>query len=352
MKFLVAASSLLCACSLWADQVTLANGDRITGSVLHSDTKTLVVKTDTAGEVTLKWESVAAISSPGPLYVGLSDGQMIVGSVETANGRFNVTTKTSGVVATSKESIQFIRNADEQAKAQAEVDHFRNPRLVDLWVGNLDLGFAASRGNANTETLTLATNAQRATTRDKIAVYYTSIFSSSDFSGGTTQTTANSKRGGVAYNLNLNKKAFVFGSVDMESDQFQDLDLRFTPAGGVGYHAIATMPTQFDLRVGAAANREFFSTGLNRTSAELLVGDDFTHKFSASTHVEQKLDVFTNLSDTGAYRANFDISAVTAIRKWFSWQVTISDRFLSNPVPGRKKNDAIYSTGVRVSFGK
>ena len=144
----------------------------------------------------------------------------------------------------------------------------------------------------------------------------------------------------------------MFGSVDLESDQFQGLDLRFTPAGGGGYHAIATMPTQLDLRVGAAANREFFSTGLNRTSAELLLGDDFVHKFSATTHVEQKLDFFTNLSDTGAYRVNFDISGVTAIRKWFSWQVTISDRFLSNPVPGRKKNDAIFSTGVRVSFGK
>ena len=91
---------------------------------------------------------------------------------------------------------------------------------------------------------------------------------------------------------------------------------------------------------------------MNRTSAELLVGDDFSHKFSATTHVEQKFDVFTNLSNTGAYRLNFDISAVTALKKWFSWQVTISDRFLSNPVPGRKKNDAIFSTGVRVSFGK
>jgi hypothetical protein len=112
------------------------------------------------------------------------------------------------------------------------------------------------------------------------------------------------------------------------------------------------MPTQFDLRVGAAANREFFSTGLNRTSAELLLGDNFAHKFNATTHVEQKLDFFANLSDTGAYRVNFDITAVTAIHKWFSWQVTISDRFLSNPVVGRKKNDAIFSTGLRVSFGK
>jgi len=352
MKLLLAASLLLSAGSLWADQVTLTNGDRVTGSILRSDTKILVLKTDGAGELTIKWDTVAAISSPGPLYIGLGDGQMIVGAVETVNGRFSVTTQTAGVVATSKDSIQFIRNKDEQAKAQAEIDHFRNPRLVDLWVGNLDLGFAASRGNANTETLTLSSNAQRATTRDKIAVYYTSIFSSSDFAGGTTQTTANSKRGGVAYNLNLNKKAFVFGSVDLESDQFQDLDLRFTPAGGGGYHAIATMPTQLDLRVGMAANREFFSTGLNRTSAELLVGDNFVHNFSASTHVEQKLDIFTNLSDTSAYRVNFDISGVTAIRKWFSWQVTISDRYLSNPVVGRKKNDAIFSTGLRVSFGK
>jgi len=343
---------LFLASVTWADQITLTNGDRITGSVLRSDTKVLVLKTENAGELTFKWESIAAISAPGPLYIGLAGSQMIVGSVETVNGRFSVTTQNAGVIVTSKESVQFIRNNDEQAKAQFEIDHFRNPRLVDLWVGNFDLGFAASRGNANTATLTMAANAQRATTRDKIAVYYTSIFSSSDFSGGSTQTTANSKRGGVSYNLNLNKKAFVFGSVDLESDQFQSLDLRFTPAGGGGYHAIATMPTQLDLRVGAAANREFFSTGLNRTSAELLLGDDFVHKFSATTRVEQKLDFFTNLSDTGAYRVNFDISGVTAIRKWFSWQVTISDRFLSNPVPGRKKNDAIFSTGLRVSFGK
>jgi putative salt-induced outer membrane protein YdiY len=336
----------------WADQITLTNGDRVTGSVIRSDTKTLVLKTENAGELTFKWESIAAISAPGPLYIGLEGSQMIVGSVETVNGRFSVTTQNAGVVVTSKESVQFIRNNDEQAKAQFEIDHYRNPRLVDLWVGNLDLGFAASRGNANTQTLTLSTNAQRATTRDKIAVYYTSIFSSSDFAGGTTQTTANSKRGGVGYNLNLNKRAFVFGSVDLESDQFQSLDLRFTPAGGLGYHAIASMPTQFDLRVGAAANREFFSTGLNRTSAELLVGDDFLHRFSASTHIEQKLNFFTNLSDTGAYRVNFDLSAVTVIRKWFSWQFTVSDRYLSNPVPGRKKNDAIFSTGLRVSFGK
>jgi putative salt-induced outer membrane protein YdiY len=319
----------------WADQVTLANGDRITGSILHSDTKNLVLKTDSAGELTIKWDTIVGISAPGPLHIGLSDGQTIVGSVETVNGRFNVTTQTAIVVTTSTEQTQLIRNQ----------------LLVVLWTGFLDLGLAVSRGNAKTETLTLSSNAVRATAREKIAVYYTSLFSSSDFSGAS-RTTANSKRGGVAYNLNLSKKTFAFGSVDLESDQFQDLDLRFVPAGGGGYHAIATMPTQLDLRIGAAANREFFSTGLNRTSAELLLGEDFTHKFTGTTSVEQRFVYFANLSNGGAYRLNFDTSAVTAIRKWFSWQFTVSDRYLSNPVPGRKKNDILFSTGLRLNFVK
>lgn len=337
---------------VWADQITLNNGDRITGSILRSDTKTLVVKTDKAGEVTVQWDSITAISAPGPLHVGLTDGQTIVGAVETVGGRYSIATQTAGVVTAAKDAVQFIRNNDEQTRIQAELDRLRNPRLVDLWTGFLDLGFAASRGNANTQTLTLNTNATRSTTRDKIAVYYTSIFSSSDFSSGNSRTTANSKRGGVAYNLNLNKKAFVFGSVDLESDQFQSLDLRFVPAGGGGYHAIATTPTQLDLRFGVAGNREFFSTGLNRNSAEILLGENLLHKFNETTSLEQKFTYFANVTNSGAYRLNFDISAVTAIRKWFSWQVTVSDRFLSNPIAGRKQNDVLYSTGVRITFAK
>jgi len=45
---------LLCCCRLVvADQVTLKNGDRLTGSVVRSDGKTLVVKTELVGEVNI-----------------------------------------------------------------------------------------------------------------------------------------------------------------------------------------------------------------------------------------------------------------------------------------------------------
>ena len=49
---------------------------------------------------------------------------------------------------------------------------------------------------------------------------------------------------------------------------------------------------------------------------------------------------------------NFDLSADTALWRWLSWQFTASDRLLSNPVPGRRKNDILFTTGVRLTFAR
>lgn len=334
----------------FADQVTLKNNDRISGTIVKYDGKNLLLKSELAGDITIPWDSVTGLVSSDQVNIGLKDGQAMVGTVTTApDGRIQVATRDAGQITVARDSIGYIRSKAEQAAYEAEIDHFRNPRLVDLWIGTLDLGYAKSHGNANTQTFTLNANASRSTTRDKIAVNYTSIFSSSDASGRDI-TTANAKRGGIAYNLNVAPRWFVFGAVDLETDEFQALDLRFSPAGGIGYHAIKTDATTLDAIAGAAANREFFTTGLNRTSAEMLVGEELIHKFTAATSLHEKLVFYPNLSDSGNYRTNFDISAVTAIRKWFSWQVSVSDRYLSNPVPGHRKNDVLFTTGLRLTF--
>jgi hypothetical protein len=130
------------------------------------------------------------------------------------------------------------------------------------------------------------------------------------------------------------------------------LDLRFNPAGGLGYHAFTTPKTTLDFQLGASEDKEYFSTGTDRSFTEVLLGEDFVHKMSAATSIHESITVFPNLSSGGNYRMNLDVSAVTAIKKWFGWQFTVSDRFLSNPLPGRKENDIIISTGLRVTFAK
>ena len=44
--------------SVFADQVTLKNGDRLTGTVVKSDGKTLVLHTEAAGDVTIQFAAI------------------------------------------------------------------------------------------------------------------------------------------------------------------------------------------------------------------------------------------------------------------------------------------------------
>ena len=337
--------------ALLADQITLKNGDRLSGSILKYDGKNLLLKSDLAGEVTIPWENVTAVMSTQPLSITLKDGQRIVGIVTTDGSKFQVATKDTGSVTAGRESVEYIRSEPEQKSYDTEIERYKNPRLIDLWAGTFDLGFALTQGNTDTKTFTLGANAVRATSRDKITVNYTEIYSSSNASGKNL-TTANAKRGGIAYNLDVAPKIFVFGLVSLENDQFQSLDLRFAPAGGAGYHAIKTPNTTLDLSLGAGLNNEYFKGGVSHSYAEVLVGEELSHKFTKTFSLHENLVFFPNVSSGGNYRMNFDIAAVAAIKKWMSFQLSASDRYLSNPLPGRKTNDILFTTGLRFTFAK
>ncbi|HEX3106763.1 MAG TPA: hypothetical protein VHQ22_20165, partial [Terriglobales bacterium] len=64
-----------------ADQVSLKNGDRLTGTIVQSDGKTLLLHTENLGDVTVKWDSVKSIESSEPLRVELPNGKTVVGPV-------------------------------------------------------------------------------------------------------------------------------------------------------------------------------------------------------------------------------------------------------------------------------
>jgi putative salt-induced outer membrane protein YdiY len=336
---------------LFAGQVEMKNGDRLTGAIEKYDGKNLVMKSEFAGTVTIPWDAVTSISSETPLYVGLKDGEVIVGEVTTVKNEFEVNTKETGKVTSPRQAVEFIRSKAEQTAYETQIERYQHPRIVDLWTGHVDFGLATSQGNVNTTSLNVTANASRSTSRDKIAVYFTSLFAKSDASGESL-VTANARRGGITYSLNVNSRLFAFGTIDLDYDEFQDLDLRFAPAGGLGYRLVKTDKMRFDLNGGASLNREFFSTGLDRTSGEALLGQEFNYDLSEKTSLTEKFVLFPNLTDTGAYRMNLDTSATTALLRWLAWQFTVSDRFLSDPVAGRKKNDILFTTGFRITFQK
>ena len=332
------------------DQLTLKNGDRLTGSIVKSDRKNLTIKYF-AGTVAVPWEEVETITSGAPLHVVLQHGQMLMGPSprRTEQWRFRRQMLEESVPHGRPSRFSGLRR--NRLLTWLKIERLRNPGLLDLWSGFLDTGLATTQGNAETLTLNVGLSAARATRRDKTSVYLTSLYATNNTTG-TSLTTANAIRGGVRYDANVSSRTFGFGFTDLEFDEFQSLDLRFVVGGGLGRHVRKSEKTQFDVFGGGALNKEFFSTGLNRTSGELLFGEELSHKISSITALQQRFVVYPNLSDTGSYRLNWDSSAVTKLSRWLSWQLTLSDRFLSNPVAGRKKNDVLFTTGLRFTFAR
>jgi len=333
----------------WADEVTLKNGDRITGAIVKKDGKTLTIKTESLGTVTLPWEQVVALKSDAPLNVVLADGKTVQATLQTTEGKVEL-----------KETRQTLAPADvvaiRDAGEQKAYERLRHPGWGELWAGTVTLGLAGTQGNAQTRTFTVAMNAARVTSSDKASVYFNAVKASA-LVGGVNSGTAQAVRGGWAYNHTIASRLFVNTFNDYEYDRFQNLDLRFVIGGGLGYSVWKAERGRLDVVAGAAYNHEKFAppspaTEFTRNSAEAFWGEDLNYKLSDATSLVQHFRMFNNLSDTGQYRLNFDFGANTRLLKWLTWNLGFSDRYLSDPVAGRKQNDILYTTGIGVSFAR
>lgn len=329
---------------VYGDQVTLKNGDTVTGTIVKKDGDKLTVKSEFLGEVTMPWAAVTAVKSDNPLYVVLPNGNQLNGKVTTAGNNIAVQA-TAGERSAPLTEVSAIRDQSEQDKFQK----LQHPGLLELWAGSFDLGFAIARGNAHTDTLTTAFTATRPTNTDKTSVYFNQIYSGAKING-VNGTTAEAIRGGLLYEHNVSPRIFLSALNDYEYDQFQNLDLRFVIGGGPGYHLINGERTKLDVLGGGDYERENFSNNLTRNSGEVFLGNLLSYKVSGATSLTQAFRMFNNLSETGEYRFSFDLGTATTLRKWLTWQITASDRFLSNPDFGHQRNDLLLTTGIRVTF--
>jgi len=333
-----------------ADQVTVENGDRVSGNIVKSDRNSLTMKTEFFGEVTIPWDSIRELISDQELFVTAANGQVLVGTVSTTGSRLQVRISQADTVPVEMAVVENLRSQAEQDAYEAEIERLRDPGLLDFWSGYIDGGFSFSGGNADTSAIVTSMRTQRRTPRDKISIYATTLFAQNSNSG-VSETTANAIRGGTRYEVNVSDRLFTFGFLDLEFDEFQNLDLRSVLGGGLGWRLQNTDRTVFNVFSGGSFNQEFF-TSETRRNGEILLGQELTYQLVESTALSERFSFYPNLSNTGGYRFQFDSTLTTELAKWLALHITLSDRFLSNPTPGVKKNDVLLTTGVRFSFGQ
>ena len=327
-----------------AEQVSLKNGDHLSGAIVSMDGKKLVIKTTYAGDVSIDWAEVSQFSSDkDTLVVTKADKQLMSGSVSSEGSDILVAT-TQGTERVPRGDVSTMRSPADQAAYEKSL----HPGMLEGWTGGGNFGFALARGNSETTNLALGFNAQRKTTTDAWNVNAASIYSTDAKLGATT---ANTFGGLIRYDHNINAHLFVYGVFAGMYDELQNLNYRIMPGGGLGFHAIASKVTTLDLLGGLGYTRESYYDGTTNNLLTATLGDEFAHKFTANTTFVQSLYYLPSLNETSNYRVNFSAGIATKLNGWLTANANFLDQYVSEPPRGTKKNNVLFTTGLGVTFG-
>lgn len=336
----------------YADTVVLKNGNTLNGTIDSLDKKELVLDIYKGGEVKIDRAQVKEIKSDATVYVSASGKRKVSGQASTQGENLVIQT-TSGPVSIPFAEVTNIRSQHQQDLYEGSL----HPGLDQNWKGNANVGFALARGNSDTTNLNIGMNAARKTPSDGVTLHFSSVYAKNNEPG--EGVTANTILAGIRYDRTISGRLFAFVAAEYTHDPLQSLNLRQIYSGGLGYHAVKTPNTTFDVLAGANYTRESYSAGptangvtaVDRNLPGLTAGEDFMHKFGASTVVTEDFTFYPQLNDLSQYRFSFNAGASTKIHKWLGWQVTLSDQYVTDPpVLGTKSNDLILSTGLNVTF--
>lgn len=216
--------------------------------------------------------------------------------------------------------------------------------LDTSWKSSVDFGLNFSKGN--TDSLLLRTGIQTEK-KDEVDAF----FASAGYSYGEEDGAANQDEivGKASWKRALAGKNFVGVILDGRSDEFADLDYRFSLNFTYGYYWIDTEETLFSTELGIGVTTEDKGRG-NDTYINGLFVQEFEHKFNDSAKFFEHLSVSPRIDDIDDYHIEFRAGLETKITETIAFQVTLEDRYESQPADDRENNDLKLIAGVSYKF--
>ena len=217
----------------------------------------------------------------------------------------------------------------------------------------LGAGGSYASGNTRASSASFAAEAVRATADSKLLVDAHSLWSRSN-----GERTAANAEAGVQYNRDLTPRWFGLATADALRDELANLSLRGSVFGGAGRHVVRSDALNLDLSAALGFTRDTYYdpaivAGQYRSTYgrfEVLLAEESTSKFTATTSLHQKLQFFPALRGGGGQRAVFDAGLAVAMTPILNLTVGLNYRYNSQPGEGLKPSDTLVVTGIAVKL--
>ncbi|MFC1888929.1 YdiY family protein [Thermodesulfobacteriota bacterium] len=238
----------------YADEVLMKNGDRISGEIKTLGKGKLTVKTPFDPElIKLDWASVKGVVIVTPSEIVLEDGTKLKGTTEvTETGELRILTETAGpILFPDCSKITGI-----------------NPPPEITYKGDVQAAASLTSGNSDTTNVNLSANFVSRSKRQRLTLRGGWRYGENkDMVSGEDEVSAEEANGSIKYDFFLSKRIYTYVNSTLEYNLFQDLNLRSTVGGGLGYQILEDDRTNIYFELGVSFLNEDFMTALDEKQA-------------------------------------------------------------------------------------
>jgi putative salt-induced outer membrane protein YdiY len=218
-----------------ADEVVLANGDRISGKVLRKENGTLTMKTPYAGELNIKWADVRRIFTDTPIFLYLADQTKVGGTLRSEEDGSVIVTP-AGAAPGAPIPLAQVGVINPSAEISGEAAKI---------TGHVNAGLSSTSGNTQTRRIYFDAEDVIRTRDDRLTL---------GARGANTedhhQNTESNWFGFLKYDHFFTRRWYGYANSDFENDRFKDIRLRTTSGLGSGYQFLETPATNLSVEGG------------------------------------------------------------------------------------------------------
>ena len=331
------ALTLLCGAPR-ADVVTTSDGARLVGTVQKITPKQLELKTSYAGVLTVTMDQITEVTTQAPITTRFSDDTTVTGVTHVTPDKNVVVSGTNlqSVVPLGQLKASWLPGATPPPESGYD------PRR---WVYTLGVDVTGKRGNTDESNNRFSGELALVTRRDELKMY--GSYEKDKTDGNTTADESILGASYTAYGAGI-WGWYVRG--ELERDQFEDIDLRSTVAGGLSLRPLNSDTQMLKLFSGIGYRHEDYKSDVDSDNSTTL---DFglNHRWV----VKPWLTMLNNLTyepaidDFSNYRLTQDSALELPIgaSRWLI-RLGVSNDYNSDPAPGFDDLDTTYYTRVLI----
>lgn len=336
----------LAAAPLRADVIHTSDGSRLVGTIETIADGKLVILTEIAGRLEIDAAKVTAIDTDGPVNVQFDTGDRLIGTLEVFADRDETVMRTGlgDIVITGRTITSLWPKGEESPevialKKQAEESL---EALRPKWAATLEAGGTLTEGNTKTLDGRGRLDIARKTSEDLLT-----FFLAADYSERDDARTKNEYRGGVRYEASRTERTYWYTRIELEFDEFEDLDLRSTASVGEGYYWIREPDRELKTSFGLGYRHEAFNLGRTTDAAVFDFALDYRIDLAPWAQFVHSGTYSPDIEETNDYRLDFDTALVFPFQNEdLKLKIGVRNEYNSRPARGIDRLDSTYYANI------